>query len=398
MSQSPSFNGFPSLTTRVAFLIAAGWLSALLVFDLLYLVNDSGTLVQFASGPAFLDFGLYAGFQLESLWILLRPFEFLFLALDAGLSAGLSWLSGQVIVPGPVYPALVDLFGFQTSPALLSTLYVALGLLLGLAWAAWVKGRGMPWQSQVLLGAFPSLVYYAVLVSTDLLFALWVWVAFYLLSNANTGVRISFVWLAVVILLSVLTRPTGLALVGIAGLFLVLHSPRQMLGTRPGVLFLLFLFLIGFWGFIFYAPYYLVHDANGANTNYFGLLSQTYKDGLFPSLPEMLDAGVSWALLFLAKLLHAVGLRPSYADIHPLLTLARALPGLIFLPGLLLVMIKGNLLERIFVGLFMLPVFVAASQERYLLGIIPILFYWGWVFWEGVFRRLSALAHRLLLR
>lgn len=362
------------------------------------MVNDSGTRVQFASGPAFLDFGLYAGFQFDSLGALLRPFEFLHLALDGGLSAGLGWLSAQVIIPGPVYPALVSLFGFQASPVLLSTLYVALGLFLGLAWAGWEKGRGIPWQAQALLGAFPFLVYYAVLVSTDLLFALWVWAVFYLLSKASTCGRIPFVWLTAVIFLAVLTRPTGLALVGIAGLFLLLHSPRQMFKTGSGFLFLLFLFFISFWGLVFYAPYYLVHDANGANTHYFGLLPQAYKDGLFSSLPEMLNTGVSWAILFFAKLLHAVGLRPSYADIHPLLTLARALPGLIFLPGLLLVMIKGSLLERIFVGLFMLPVFVAASQERYLLGIMSILFYWGWAFWAGAFGRLGALTHRLVLR
>lgn|GEM_PF-1225902 len=398
MSLSPLFKCVSSLTAPVNVLIAAGWLAVLVVFELVSVVNDSGTQVQFASGPAFLDFGLYAGFQFESLRVLLRPFEFLHLALNEGLSAGLGWLSAQVIVPGPVYPALVSLFGFQASPVLLSTLYVGLGLLLGLAWASWAKGRAMPWQAQALLGAFPFLVYYAVLVSTDLLFALWVWAVFYLLSKASNGFRIPFIWLAAFILLAVLTRPTGLALVGIAGLFLVLRSPRQMFKTWPGVLFLLFLFFISFWGLVYYAPYYLVHDANGANTHYFGLLPQAYKDGLFPSLPEMLNTGVSWALLFFAKLLHAAGLRPSYADIHPLLTLARALPGIIFLPGLLLVMIKGSLLERIFVGLFMLPVFVAASQERYLLGIMPIMFYWGWVLWIGAFGRLGGLAQRLVLR
>ena len=388
----------PSLRAPVNVLIAAGWLAVLVVFELLSVVNDSGSRVQFASGPAFLDFGLYAGFQFESLRVLLGPFEFLHLALNEGLSAGLGWLSAQVIVPGPVYPALVSLFGFQASPVFLSTLYVGLGLLLGLAWGAWAKVSGIPWQAQVLLGAFPFLIYYAVLVSTDLLFALWVWAVFYLLSKASNSGRILFVSLAAVILLAVLTRPTGLALVGIAGLFLVLHSPRQMFKTWPGVLFLLFLLFISFWGLVYYAPYYLVHDANGANTHYFGLLPQAYKDGLFPSLPQMLDTGVSWLLLFCAKLLHAVGLRPSYADIHPLLTLVRALPGLLFLPGLLLVMIKGSLLERIFVGLFILPVFVAASQERYLLGIMPILVYWGWVFWAGALRRVGASVHRLVLR
>ncbi len=255
MSQSSGFNGLPSLTARVAFLIAAGWLSALLVFDLLDLVNDSGKRVQFASGPAFLDFPLYSVFGLESLWVLLRPFEFLHHALGGGVLAGLNWLSSQEIVPGPVYPVLVYLLGFQESPALLSTVYVVIGLLLGLAWARWVKSRGMPWQAQVLLGTFPFLVYYAVLVSTDLLFALWVWVAFCLLAKASTGVRISLVWLAVLILLSILTRPAGLALAGIVGLFLVPHSPKRMLRAGPGILFLLFLFLISFWGLIFYAPY-----------------------------------------------------------------------------------------------------------------------------------------------
>jgi hypothetical protein len=88
-------------------------------------------------------------------------------------------------------------------------------------------------------------------------------------------------------------------------------------------------------------------------------------------------------LLFaISKLMHAVGLRPSYASVETWLLIVRALPGLLFLPGLIYLLFAGHWFERWFVFFFMLPVFIGASQERYLLALTPILLLWGVRAWS----------------
>ena len=236
---------------------------------------------------------------------------------------------------------------------------------------------------QVLVGAFPLLVYYTVLVSTDLLFAALVWIVWIVLNRTELSQRGTLWLLAGVTTLAVLTRPTAMVLIPIV-LFALLHTYGAIFFVRArGAFFLAFLLALAMWGSIYYAPYYLVHEANGARTHYFGILPEVYWVGLFPQLPNVLNQGLSVGLLILAKLLHAVGLRPSYAELDPLLTLLRALPGLVLLPGLIYGLLSAPFAQRMFVALFMVPVFIAASQERYLLGIMPILLLWGFQFWSG---------------
>jgi hypothetical protein len=80
--------------------------------------------------------------------------------------------------------------------------------------------------------------------------------------------------------------------------------------------------------------------------------------------------------------MHAVGLRPSYASVDTWLVIARALPGLLFLPGLVYLFFAAQWFERCFVLLFMVPIFIGASQERYLLALTPILLLWGVRAWR----------------
>lgn len=394
----PSNQLFAPLGRWVVFSILLVWLTAFLLFEILSVVNDSGARVQFGSGPAFLDFGLHSTFEFDKFSALWRPFEFIQVIWTSGVAAGIDWLKLQVIAPGPIYPTLIHLFSFEENPGLLSGIYLLLGVVLGLAWAWWAKKQGLTWIVQVLLGAFPFLIYYSVLVSTDLLFAVWAWILFCLLNRSKSNRPISFFLVGAVIFFAVLTRPTGLVFVGVAGLFLIFRAPGAVFKTSSGLLFLLFLCFVSVWGLLYYAPYYLVHDANGDKTHYFGFLPQVYKAGLFPDLPDLMSKFLSYTLFIGAKILHAVGLRPSYAAIEPVFTLLRALPGFIFLPGLLLVLFRGSFLERIFVGIFMLPVFIAASQERYTLGIMPILFCWGWGFWARLFESFGSSVRRLIAK
>jgi hypothetical protein len=369
------------------------WLLVLVGLEWVSVVNDSGVRVGFANGPAFLDFGLYSTAQANNLSVLLRPFDFLGLIFFDGLPLALQWLQQQPIQPGPVYPLLIQLFAYPSHPWLLASFYLVLGILLGLSWAQWAARQNEPASAwlQVGLAAFPFLVYYTVLVSTDLLFAVFTWLMWRVIQKPWFEKPLGLSVVVLIVAAAVLTRPTALVFIPIALVSLAYMASGRVLLTALGLAFTVSLSFIAAWGLVFYAPYYLVHAANGAQTHYFGFFPQEFHQGIFPALPQALNNAFSLVVLGLSKLAHAMGLRPSYADLDPLLTLARSLPGLVFLPGLFYGMLRAPMLERIFVGLFLVPVFVAASQERYILGIMPILFFWGVCFWVNLFKRVGGL-------
>jgi hypothetical protein len=371
----------------------AVWLFVLVGLEWGSVVNDSGVRVGFAKGPAFLDLPLYATAQAIDLTVLLRPFDFLGIVHSSGLPLAFEWLQQQPIQPGPVYPLLIQLFAYPLHPWLLASFYLVLGLLLGLSWAQWAAKQNEPASAwlQVGLAAFPFLIYYTVLVSTDLLFAVFTWLLWLVIRKPWFEKSLGLVVVLLIVAAAVLTRPTALVFIPMVLVSLLYTASSRVLLTAPGLAFVASLSFIAAWGLVFYAPYYLVHAANGVQTHYFGFFPQEFHQGIFPALPQALNSAFSLALLGLAKLVHAMGLRPSYAELDPLLTLARSLPGLVFLPGLFYCMLRAPMFQRIFVGLFLIPVFVAASQERYILGIMPILFLWGVCFWVNLFKRVGGL-------
>jgi hypothetical protein len=93
----PSNQLFAPLSRWIVFSIVLAWLTALLLFEIFSVVNDSGARVQFGSGPAFLDFGLYSAFEFDKFSALWRPFEFIRIVWTSGVAAGIDWLKLQVI-------------------------------------------------------------------------------------------------------------------------------------------------------------------------------------------------------------------------------------------------------------------------------------------------------------
>jgi len=85
--------------------------------------------------------------------------------------------------------------------------------------------------------------------------------------------------------------------------------------------------------------------------------------------------------------LYFAGLRPSYGQTLPLLVVARAVVGVILLPGLLFLLVRGRTRDSILVILFSLPVFIGPTQDRYYLPILPILFYYGVLAYSAAWRR-----------
>jgi hypothetical protein len=69
-------------------------------------------------------------------------------------------------------------------------------------------------------------------------------------------------------------------------------------------------------------------------------------------------------------------LRPSYSEVDNLIVLIRSLGGVIILPGIFYSLIRGDNLDKIIILLFITPMLIGASQERYLLPICPILIFY----------------------
>lgn len=351
-------------------------LFAFWIFECKDIANDSGVAVKLAGEPAYLDYQTYRA-HIQTAWAELgRPLVFFQLLLSDGQNAW-EWLKIQPLKPGPVFPALLSWTGYEDSRGLLSWMYYLAGTLLGGIWALWTRARGGAVWLQLLVACFPALVYYSLLVSTDLLFAVVIaaWVA--CARIALRGRRGAWAWFALATMVALMTRPNALALLPM----LPLLAWRRY-KPRAWLLWTMLWAVVGVYMLIYYLPYYWVHDSNAGATHYLGLLPADYYRGLWEQWPAWLSRPLSWGILAVVKLMHAVGLRPSYAGLDAWLVIARALPGILLLPGLLYGIRAGSWFERCFVFLFMLPVFVGAAQERYLLAITPLLLLWGVQAWH----------------
>lgn len=351
---------------------------AFLIFECSSIVNDSGVSIKFAGNPAFLDYVFYKE-HIGSAWAeIARPAKFWFMMLEDWRGA-VTWLMGQPIKPGPLYPMLLGFSSFEESRYLLAWIYQVLGALLGWQWSRWLNDKGAALWLQVAGACFPALVYYAFLLSTDLLYAFLI--AVWLVSARAAMDKKVGAWSMTVIsmLLLVLARPNALALLPM--MCLVAWKLKSL---RSWLTWCTAFALVGFYMLTYYIPYYWVHDSNAAVTSYWGILPVDYYKGLWVDWPVWISRPLSWLLFAISKLMYAVGLRPSYESIDLWLVVLRALPGLLFFPGLIYVVCAGQWFDRWFVILFMLPIFIGASQERYLLALTPMLLLWGTRAWSQI--------------
>ena len=145
-------------------------LCAILIFEGTNIFNDSGIPIKLGGEPAFLDYVIYKNSVTNAWSEITRPIKFFVLLLDDWRGA-FAWLKLQQIKPGPIYPMLVGLTGYEESRYLLSWVYQIAGALLGWHWARYLSDRGEALFLQILCACFPALVYYSFLVSTDVLYA-----------------------------------------------------------------------------------------------------------------------------------------------------------------------------------------------------------------------------------
>ena len=339
-------------------------------------INDSGVPIKFGGEPAFLDYINYKNHVLTAWTEITRPVNFFIRLLEDWKSACV-WLKEQELKPGPIFPMLIKISGYEENRYFLAWIYQIGGCLLGLHWAKWLRSVGEALWLQIVSACFPALIYYSLLVSTDLLYAcliaLWLFSARKVLENTKGYWSLTIV----LTLLLLLARPNSIALLPMMSLL-----AWKVKNFRVCLLWNLFWGMVGVYMLIYYLPYYWIHDSNAGSTHYWGILPYDYYNGIFRTIPAWISTPLSWLIFAISKLMYSVGLRPSYASVNELYVIVRAIPGLLFLPGLIYLLFSSHWFERCFVFFFILPVFIGASQERYLLALTPFLLLWGVRAWR----------------
>ena len=367
------------LKLNITFLILIIILSRSLafgIFDQWDIVNDSGLAVKPLGQPAYLDYTTYLA-HINSAWHeIYRPFSFIQLAwLDP--AKALIWLQSQNAKPGPIFSILLGITGFDT----LGWVYIFIGCLLGFCWAKFFEWRNLGLGEQVFVACFPALIYYSFLVSTDLLYALLVAIFYATTWSVLLHKKWALIWSVLIMTILLLIRPNALSLIPI--LLVVIYKDVNLNFFFKFIIFLI-TGLIGAYMLIYYLPYFWVHEVNSVKTPYWGIYSKEFYEGIFTWLPDWINKTFSFLFLAVSKILYSVGLRPSYSGVSLWLVLARASPAILLLPGLIFALIRAHWFERLFLFFFMIPVYVGATQERYLLAITPLLLFWGIQFYKSI--------------
>lgn len=298
-------------------------------------------------------------------------------AVFAGQSA-VAW--GQAMFSGPLFPLLLEIFDFGPRSTLpLASLYLAIGCALAAGWLVWLGRQRLHPAWLLLFAVLPNPIWFMLNVSTDLLFAATT-AGFYWLYFSGPPSARRLLGCASLAALALTIRPNAVAL----ALFLLIDATRRTSGRRAHRILLLGLAAILVPAAAFYGPYLYTFIVSSTDKPlYFGRSQAEFLVGVFPMLPESLDRALSLACLALAKLLALVGLRPSAGDTAPALVLLRAAPGIVLLPGLLWGLLRADASHRLLIALFAAPVIAGATQDRYMLPLLPILYFFGCHFWSA---------------
>jgi hypothetical protein len=278
-------------------------------------------------------------------------------------------------IAGPILPLFIYLFDYGEGNTLpLSICYLVISILLCGAWLRWLDLQGIPGGWLVLFAVVPNPLWFMLAVSPDLLFAA-LFFGFYIYYFRDRWSKPDvFLWAAFAMLLMI-TRPHAMSIILFIFIDLVrrrYRGPRLNLSIIVGVLSVALIVIT-----IFMYPYLNSLLKGSQTVTYFGLTPGEYYSGIYDALPLWLDRALSAISLFGAKILYTVGLRPSYGGTALHLVLMRSAVGLVMLPGLVYIAIKGDWPHRLLIALILLPVLLAASQDRYLLFIQPVIFLFG---------------------
>jgi hypothetical protein len=393
----PYFSMTPTQSTFVKFIwrlgrpvglaCAVALLARLAVFLVLIVypvANESGNPVS----PMLAQGGADYSFYLESLAVYQGSFaEFLARTINT-FDAPFTNLY-KFVTSGPVLPALFVIFRYAPDNTLpLSLASLAVGTITAWLWIFWLHRRGirLPWL--LVFALLPNPIWYQINNSLDTYMALFsaLFVITYLGGEANRARVAMGLGTGT---LALLAKPNGLPLMIFMFADIVLYHRTSRWWLKAFFMVAAASLISAF--FLFYMTYLISFLESSSHFSFFGVPYRSYLGGIYEGLPAAIDLPLSWLSLAAAKILYFAGLRPSYGVTPIEIVLIRSAPGIIILPGLLWLMYKRPRREALFVLLFLIPPFLGATQERYLLPIMPIVFLYGVVafeaLWEAVLGR-----------
>jgi len=251
----------------------------------------------------------------------------------------------------------------------LASLYLLMSIVWLLVWMAWLRRKSVNWFWIGVFGLLPVPIWFTLNISTDFLLAAFVAGFFLAFEKGRLG------WAAAFLLLGILTRPNGISLALFWAVYYTLFGGHLANQTRLAIIMLSAVVGLAVLPFLWNNLY---NFAVGSSQTKLLVYSQfEFLSGIYSSLPGWLNIPLSWLSLLGVKILFAVGLRPSFSDTAIFLVLIRSASGLILLPGLIRAFVSGPNWLRLFLVCFLLPIFLGLAQERYLLPIVPILFFYG---------------------
>jgi len=333
--------------------------------------NENLAPVSPLHGQGYLDFAFYVDslnqYRSETLWSIFqkfvtfyqRPFEEHF---------------GHIIA-GPVFPLLIGMFGYVDGNTLpLAVCFLIFNCLWWGMWLSWFGQRGLGTLWLYAMALVPNPVWFMLVVSPDFVLAALVG-TFYIFYMRDRQTQMTIALWAILLLLIVLTRPNGYSVL----LFVLLDSlwRHYRSGDGSGWLIALVSLSVVLAGLYLFPYFFTEMRKTMVNHVFFGLQTTSYWAGLFSELPRWLDVPLSLLALGGAKVLYLMGLRPAYGMASDGLVLMRALPGLVLLPGMIWGLLFAGMRTRIFLLIFLFPIFLGPSQDRYNLPIFPLLFGFG---------------------
>ena len=367
-------------------------ISAFALSTLIPISNEGGSLVSPLAPQSYSDFSFY----LDSLsrytnsWIIIfKDFSAFYIDPDWFTGDGIgSW--GGPIIAQPLFPALIFIFNFFSNETYfpLALFYLLVSCVLVSFWLTWLSSHNLNRVWLFIFAVIPNPVWFTLVISPDLVFAaLFSGFYFYYFKTAHTF-RETVYWILFLFFM-LLTRPEGYSVL----LFVALHigwiSLRE-LHFKPVQIFSI-LFLLLFFGAFLY-PYFIGEMRKAGDVLiYFGYAPQDYVLGIFPILPTWIDIPLSWVSLFCSKFLYFVGIRPSYGVTAIELVIIRGLAGIVLLPGIIYLAVVAPLKEKVLIGIYLIPIILGPSQDRYYLAIYPIIFLYGVQFYNLSWRRIQLL-------
>ncbi len=341
------------------------------------LKTENGFLVSPFVEIPFGDYPFYSSHTSENFASIKDPFLFFY----QGGSIE-SWLE-RTLVPGPMFPWLLNVTLYPTQPVVLASVYLITSAFLVFGWVLYYRSRNVLMWGQLALIAFPLLLWYSIVLSTELPMSIALFIFFCgALATPQRPCWGSFCAFAGFILM-LLIRPNALSL--FPAMLLLLYLNRRFIPRWYNAVLIILSTFSFLYCVVYYTPYFLMVQESSQVLSYWGLFPQQYYDGLFPSLPSLFNQLLSNGALIVSKLIYASGLRPSYSDVPAIFVFMRGIGGVLILPGMFYCIYRGSWLERILLLCFLFPLLITVAQERYLLPIAPLLLLYGGIFWKDLY-------------